>query len=201
MYQHLEGGLTKLETLNRLVRNELDNGTAYYPNGHAIDSFTAGDVLDACNIRLMVQTLELTKTPVYKDGFYIGKTDPYSKYKLLGDTTWVNSKTYSDVQKLYKGEMGELYQVRWLLNRDVMCTSEATSTASSGVARYMTYVHGDNSFGVYDLETNKPQLFILPNVVDSGSPAGRVSYISWAGAYATKLLNSEWILAARFAAA
>jgi N4-gp56 family major capsid protein len=134
-------------------------------------------------------------------GFYIGKTDPISKYKLLGDTTWVNSKTYSDVQKLYKGEMGEMYQVRWLLNKDVASGIEATSTASSGVTRYYTYVHGDNSFGVYDLETNKPQLFILPNVVDSNSPAGRVSYVSWAGAYATKLLNPLWVLSARFAAA
>lgn len=189
------------ETLNRLVRTELENGTAYYGNNHNVASFTAGDVLDACNIRLMVQTLELAKTPVFKDGFYIGKTDPISKYKLLGDSTWVNSKTYSDVQKLYKGEMGELYQVRWLLNRDVSSGTEAASTASSGVTRYYTYVHGDNAFGVYDLETNKPQLFILPNVVDSNSPAGRVSFISWAGAYATKLLNSNWVIAARFAAA
>jgi len=188
------------ETLNRLVRDELANGTAYYPNGHAIDSIAAGDVLDACNIRLMVQTLEIAKTKTYPDGFFIGKTDPYSKYKLLGDTTWVNSKTYSDVQKLYKGEMGELYQVRWLLNKDTLCTSEVTSTTASTVARYLTYVHGTDAFGVYDLETNKPQMFILPNVVDSNSPAGRISYISWAGAYATKLLNSAWILAARFTA-
>ena len=188
------------ETLNRLVRAELQNGTAFYPNGHAIDTIAAGDVLDACNIRLMVQTLELAKTPVYKDGFFIGKTDPISKYKLLGDTTWVNSKTYSDVNDLYKGEMGELYQVRWLLNKDVSSGTEATSLAASTVTRYYTYVHGDNSFGVYDLETNKPQLFILPNVVDSNSPAGRVSFISWAGAYATKILKSDWILSARFTA-
>lgn len=189
------------ETLNRLTRMELENGTAYYPNGHTQHSFTTGDVLDACNIRLMVQTLELAKTPVYADGFYLGKTDPISKYKLLGDTTWVNSKTYSDVQKLYHGEMGELYQVRWLLNKDVSSGTETASTAASTTTRYYTYVHGDNAFGVYDLETNKPQLFILPNVVDSNSPAGRVSFISWAGAYATKLLNPSWVLAARFTSA
>ena len=188
------------ETLNRLVRAELQNGTAYYPNGHTVDSIAAGDVLDACNIRLMVQKLELNKTPVYSDGFYIGKTDPISKYKLLGDTAWVNSKTYSDVNDLYKGEMGELYQVRWLLNKDVSSGTETSGAAASTVTRYYTYVHGDNSFGVYDLATNKPQLFILPNVVDSNSPAGRVSYISWAGAFATKLLNSNWVLAARFTA-
>ena len=188
------------QTLNRLVGNELANGTSYYANGHTVGTIAAGDVLDACNIRMMVQNLELAKAYVYPDGFYIGKTDPISKYQLLGNTVWVNAKTYSDVQDLYKGEMGELYQVRWLLNKDYSSGIEATSTAASTVIRYYTYVHGDNAFGVYDLETNKPQLFILPNQVDSASPAGRVSFISWAGAYATKLLNPVWCLSARFTA-
>lgn len=190
------------ETLNRLVRSELENGTSYYGNSHAVDTFTAGDVLDACNIRLMVQTLELNKAMAYKDGLFIGKTDPISKYKLLGDSTWVNAHTYvqaADKQGLFNGEMGELYQVRWLLNKDYSSGTQATSTASSGVVRFYTYVHGDNAFGVYDLETNKPQLFILPNQVDSNSPAGRVSFISWAGAFATKNLNPLWVLSARFA--
>lgn len=188
------------ESLNRLVRNELDDGTAYYPNGHHVANIAAGDVLDACNTRQMVRTLELNKAMAYPDGMFIGKTDPYSKYKLLGDTTWVNSKTYSDVKKLYKGEMGELYQVRWLLNKDLLSGTEAASTASSTVVRFYTFVHGDNAFGVYDLEQDKPKLYILPNQVDSNSPAGRVSYVSWAGSYAVKLLNANWALAARFTA-
>ena len=187
------------ETLNRLVRAELESGgTAYYPNGHFISSIAAGDVLDACNIRMMVRTLELNKARKYSDGMYMGKTDPYSKYKLLGDTTWINAKTYSDVKDLYKGEMGELYQVRWLLNKDLSSGIEAMSTAASLVNRYYTYVHGADSFGVYDLDQDKPKLYILPNVVDSNSPAGRISIISWAGSYASKVLNSNWVLAARF---
>ncbi len=188
------------ETLNRLIRSELQNGTAYYPNGHHVANFAAGDVLDACNIRMMVRTLELNKAMKYPDGMFIGKTDPYSKYRLLGDSTWINSKTYSDVKKLYKGEMGELYQVRWLLNKDVSSGTEAASLAASAVVRFYTYLHGDNSFGAYDLEKDKPKLYILPNVVDSNSPAGRISIISWAGSYACKILNSNWVLSARFAA-
>lgn len=188
------------EVLNRLVRNELQNGTAYYPNGHAIDTIAAGDVLDACNIRMMVRQLELGKAMKYPDGFFIGKTDPYSKFRLIGDTTWISSKTYSDVKKLYKGEMGELYQVRWLLNKDLASGTEATSTAASAVVRFYTYVHGADSFGAYDLEKDQPKLYILPNVVDSNSPAGRISLVSWAGSYACKLLNSSWVLAARFTA-
>jgi N4-gp56 family major capsid protein len=187
------------EVLNRLVRAELGNGTSYYGNNHTVANFTAGDTLDACDIRLMVKALEIAQAKPYKDGMFIGKTDPISKYNLIGDTTWINSKTYSDVKGLYKGEMGELYQVRWLLNKDVASGTEATSTASSGVIRYYTYVHGDNAFGCYDLTQDKPKLYILPNQVDSNSPAGRVSYVSWAGSYAVKLLNSNWILAARFA--
>jgi len=92
------------ETLNRLVRSELANGTSYYPNGHFVSSIAAGDVLDACNIRMMVRQLELVKAVKYPDGMYIGKTEPYSKYKLLGDSTWINAKTYSDVKDMYRGE-------------------------------------------------------------------------------------------------
>lgn len=189
------------ESLNRLVRNELDDATSYYPNGHAVTSIAAGDVLDSCNIRLMVRTLELSNAMAYKDGLFIGKTDPYSKHKLLGDSTWINGKTYSDIKDLYKGEMGELYQIRWLLNKDLLSGTEATSTAASAVVRFYTFVHGDNAFGCYDLAQDKPKLYILPNATDSNSPVGRVSYVSWAGSYAVKLLNSSWALAARFTAA
>jgi len=189
------------ETLNRLVRSELQSGgTAYYPNGHAVPSLAAGDVLDACNIRLVVRQLELNKARPYKDGMFIGKTDPYSKYKLLSDSTWINGKTYSDVKDLYKGEMGELYQVRWLLNNDLSSGIEAAASAASTVVRFYTYVHGDNAFGVYDLAQDKPKLYIQPNIVDSNSPVGRISLVSWAGSYATKVLNSNWVLACRFTA-
>jgi N4-gp56 family major capsid protein len=187
------------ETLDQLVRAELQNGTSYYGNNHLVDTFTAGDTLDACDIRLMVRQLELNKAMAYQDGLFIGKTDPYSKYNLIGDSTWVNGKTYSDIKDLYRGELGELYQVRWLLNKNVSSGIEATSTASSGITRFYSYVHGDHAFGIYDLEKDQPKLYILPNQVDSNSPAGRISFISWAGSYATKILNSSWVLAARFA--
>ena len=188
------------ETLNRVVRAELRNGTAFRPNSHTVATEAAGDVLSASAIREITKTLEISRAMPYKDGTFMGKTNPYSKYSLLGDSTWINAKTYSDVKDLYTGEMGELYQVRWLNNKDESAVCEETSTAASTVAVYYTYVHGDNSFGVYDLAGDAPKLYILPNVVDSGSPAGRISLISWAGSYVTKLLRSDWILACRFTA-
>lgn len=192
-------GQNMAETLNALTGAELQNGTSFYGNNHHVASFTAGDTLDACDIRLMVRTLELNRAPRYADGFYLGKTDPYSKHNLVADTTWVNAKTYSDVKDLYLGEIGELYGVRWLLSNYVISGTEAASTASSTTTRFYTFVHGKDAFGCYDLEGDKPKLYILPNQVDSNSPAGRVSYVSWAGSYASKILNSDWVVAARFA--
>lgn len=188
------------QTLNALVGEELKNGTSYYGNGHAIDTLAAGDTLDACDIRQMLRTLELGYARPYGDGLFVGKTGPYSKYNLIADTTWINAKTYSDVKDLYKAEMGELYGVRWLMNPYVISGTEATSTASSAVVRFYTYVHGKDAFGVYDLEKDQPKLYILANATDSNSPAGRVSYVSWAGSYACKVLNSSWIISARFTA-
>jgi len=181
------------ETMNAIAGGVLACGTAFFPNGRNVSTVTTGDVLDASACVYTVQALELARANPYPDGFYLGKTTIQNKPTLLNNSTWINSKTYSDVKDLYLGEMGELYQVRWLLNKDYSSAVGAASEASV-VAAFNTYIHGAEAFGCYDLEGDKPRLYILPNLVDSGSPAGRISKISWAGAYVTKILNSDWVL-------
>lgn len=184
------------QSLNRLVINELNNGTATFANGKNTSTYAASDTFSASMIRGITRTLELNYAMAYPDGMFIGKAPPQAKYQLLGDSTWINAKTYSDVKDLYKGEMGELYQVRWLLNKDYASAVGAASEASI-IAAFNTYVHGTDAFGAFDLEGDKPRLYILPNIVDGSSPAGRISKVSWAGSYATKILNSSWIIVAK----
>ena len=92
------------QTLNRVVRTELRNGTAYRPNSHTVATMAAGDVLSASAIREITKSLELSYAFPYADGSFIGKTNPYSKYSLLGDSTWIAAKTYVDTKDLYMGE-------------------------------------------------------------------------------------------------
>lgn len=190
------------ETINRLTRTlALDSGSAYYANAHTSANQAAGDVLSASAIRGMVKNLELNFAMPYADGMFLGKTNPYSKYSLLGDTAWLNAKTYSDVKDLYRGEMGELYQVRWLLNKDALCEAGDASTAACAVAAYSTYVHGKDAFGSFKLDGDMPKLYIIPSSqIDSANPAGRRTMISWAGTYAAVLLNSSWIVRGKFTA-
>lgn len=188
------------ETLNRLVRAELGNGTSYLPNGHTTGTASGSDVFSASAIRGMVQTLEINKARAYKDGMFIGKTTPQNKISLLGDTAWLNAKQYSDVRDLYRGEMGELYQVRWLLNKDVASANGDSSTAACTVVLYYTYVHGADAFGTFDLAGDQPKLYVYTGI-DSTNTAGRSTYISWAGSYASKLLNSDWAILGKFVGA
>jgi len=179
------------ESLNRLTGLQLSQGfTEAFANAKKASTIKSSDTLDASDIRTQVQTLETNQAPVYEDGYFIGKVQPKTKTGLVTDTTWVNGKTYSDIKDLYKGEMGELYQVRFLLSTDKI--SEVGTGSSSTVTTYHNYIHGKDAFGVYDLEGDTPKLYVLPNPVDSNNPTGRFALISWAGSYVAKVLNANW---------
>lgn len=177
------------ESLDQLVRTELLNGTAAYANAvSAVTDFASTDTLDAADIRKAVQTLETNKAMKYQDGFFMGKVGPAVKSRILADTTWINAKTYSDVKDLYKGEMGEMYGVRFILS-----ANPYTATVNSLATSQHSFIHGANAFGVYDLAGDKPRL-IINNGTDSNNPTGRYSLASWVGTYAAKVLNSTWII-------
>lgn len=186
-------GQNQGETLNRLTRDlALACGTQYMPNAATTCDAAAGDIFGASCIREITKTLEIAKAMPYSDGMFLGKTVPQNKYTLLGDDTWINAKQYSDIKGLYKGEMGELYQVRWLLNKDVASENGDSSTAACAIVLYHSYIHGRDAFGTYDLTGDKPRLFFA-NGIDSGNPAGRITKVSWAGTYAAIVLRSEWV--------
>lgn len=180
------------ETLNAIAGNALACGTAFFPNGHNVSTVTTGDVLNACACVYTVQALELARALPYADGFYLGKTTIQNKPSLLRDTTWINAKTYSDVKDLYRGEMGELYQIRWLLNGQTVSGNGNAGAAACTSVCYYSYVHGRDSFGTVKLEGDMPKLYITTSA-DSNNIAGRATYIAWAGTYAALRLNDNWI--------
>lgn len=177
------------ESLDTAVRTELLNGTTQLAAGRAnITAITTADVLNTTEIKKAVRTLEGNSAQRYDDGFYLGKIQPYTWYDLIGDTTWVNAKTYSDVRDLYMGEVGELFGVRFMLTNN-------GHTSASTVTVYSNFIHGKDSFGCMDLATDSPKLYIkTPGANSTDNPADRYSTIAWAGSYVCKVLNSNWII-------
>lgn len=178
------------ESIDTLCRTELvSGGTTQLANSRAaITAITATDVLNVTEIKKAVRTLEGNSAQRYDDGFFLGKIQPFTWYDLVGDSTWVNAKTYSDVKDLYMGEVGELFGVRFMLTNN-------GHTSASTVTVYSNLIHGKDSYGVIDLATDAPKLYIkTPGANDTSNPADRYSTIAWAGSYVSKVLNSGWVI-------
>lgn len=188
-------GQNMRETMDTLVRAELDNLTAFLGNGKAaVTDLAATDVISAANIRKVARNLEANYARKYSDGYFMWKVTPYVKADLIADSTWINAKTYSTVKDLYRGEIGELYGFRFLVSANAKTTSSTTTV-------YHTYAHGSDAVGVYDLDGDQPKLYIIPHTqIDSNNATGRYSLASWAGSFVTKTLVSTWGYVAKFGA-
>jgi N4-gp56 family major capsid protein len=180
------------DTLDYITGTALSVGgdTALFANSKKASSLASSDTLDAADIREAVEALEVNKAPAYSDGFFIGKVGPKVKSSIVKDSTWLAAKEYVDTKDLYKGEMGELYQVRFLMTTQPL---SSTGSKASYTDAYLNFFHGKDAFGTYDLEGDQPKLYVLPNPVDSNNPTGRYALISWAGSYVAKVLNADWV--------
>lgn len=179
------------ESRDVLIRNQLVTGaTTRLANGKAaLSAIAASDILDAPEIRGVVTTLRKNKAKRYSGKFpYMGKISPETAYDLMGSSTWENAKVYSDVGDLYKGYEGALYGA-------ILVSSTAPYTESSTVTVYSNIFHGADAFGVLDLEGDMMDIHIVPNTqIDSGNPAGRRGFISWAGSFTSVVLNDAWVV-------
>lgn len=178
------------ETIDTLDREALYAGaTAQLAGGKsALTAIAATDTFSANEVRKAVRTLQVNKAIKYPDGYFVGKIGPYTEYDIKGDTTWINSAVYSDVKKLYNGEVGSLYGVRF-----VNVTNQKTESSTTTI--YSNFIHGAYAFAKYDLEKDTPKLYIkVPDSSDTSNPTDRYSTIGWAGSYVAKVLISAWVL-------
>lgn len=180
------------ETLDELARNELFTGaTTMFANGKStLAGLAATDVLKVVDIQKVVRTLKKNKAKRYQGvAPWLGKVGPDTSYDLQQDTTWINADIYDNgATKLYKGELGKISGVRLIESANQK--SEASTTTV-----YSNFIHGDQAFGVTELEGDARQLYIIPHTkIDSGNPAGRFSTVSWAAAYVAKTLNAAWLI-------
>ena len=185
------------ETLDTLARNELFAGatTQFAADRASLGATTAADTLNVTEVRKAVRTLKKNNAPTYDDGYYLGKIGPDTSYDLMGDTTWVNVKTYSDKKDLYKGEVGSIHRVRF-----VECSSNQKSEAST-VTVYSNFIHGKEAVGEVDLAGGNLELIIKQSgKQDTSNPLNMFMTIGWKAVDAVKTLNSSWVINIKTAA-
>ncbi len=169
------------ESLDALVRNALYAGATTMTYSGSPTAMTANLVAQA------VATLKENKALAYPGTFgWIGKIQPESEYDLITTGSWQNAAVYSNPDSLYQGEIGALYGVRFLV------TNQGYQVAGTPKL-YSNFIHGREAFGVYDNSLDAPKLYIVTGA-DSNNPAERYHTISWAGQFASVVLNTAWVL-------
>jgi N4-gp56 family major capsid protein len=186
------------ETLDTLIRNELASGatTQFAAGRAALSAITSADLLTSTEIRKAVKTLKKNNALTYEDGYFIGKLGPDTSYNLQGDsTTWINVHNYNDPSNIYKGEVGKLFGVRFI---------EASSNQyneSSTVTVYSNFIHGKEAFGTVDLSGDNMKLIVKQSdKSDTSNALNMFMTIGWKATFATKTLNSSWIVNVKTAA-
>lgn len=171
------------ESLDALVRNALFSGATTMTYTGSPTNMTAALVLQA------TAQLDENKALSYPGTFpYIGKIQPQTKYDLMNTGTWQNAAVYSNPDAIYQGEIGALYGVRFLVSNQGYSVANTTTGT-----QYANFIHGREAFGVYDNSLDAPKLYIVTGA-DSNNPAERYHTISWAGQFASVVLNSAWVL-------
>lgn len=177
-------------TIDTIIRdaNLTAGGTAQYAGTAVARNSVAQDssfYLDVAEVREATRYLEGNNVPTFADGFYVGVVHPYAKYDLQGDSNWTNLHMYVDkgISTLYKGEVGELYGVRF--KQSTQCFNSAMGSASATL--YQTYIMGKDHFGISKLYDPK-------TIIKNPHPASDLdlySTVGWKAAFATKELDSK----------
>ena len=131
-------------TLDTITREVLAGGTnVQYAEGQVASRALLKGGEDSDNHYLTVDAVRRAVRYLKKmnadtiNGSYVGIIHPDTAYDLMSDPKWVNVKTYSDPEGIYRGEIGKIENVRFvesseakIFHADDLCKSARNLTVS-----------------------------------------------------------------------
>jgi len=131
------------------------------------------------------------------NGGYVAVVPPEGTRDLMNDDLWLDAVKYSDVKKLYAGEVGSLYGVRVVeaTNPFIEDNSGAEGTYAAAGEILTSMVLGRGAFGVPKLAGTaspwKPQ--VMMNLKpDKSDPLNQFVIAGWKAFWVTVLLNATF---------
>jgi len=131
-------------------------------------------------------------------GYWAAVISPDSAYDLQGDTTtgaWADASRYAGSDKLYTGEIGKLYGVRFMetsfakkhADKNGAATSQSAIVASGEI--HETLIVGQNFFGITKLQNLQTY---IKGFGEGGTsdPTNKIATAGWKTSFGTKVLYS-----------
>ena len=191
------------QSVEEVIRTELVNGTSViYPSTiTSRANVAASNVISMTQIRKGVRTLMSNDTrPFYGDrddtgqgGLFVGYIHPRVWFDLIGDTTVMNTFTYSDPNKLYTMKVPTLGQVAWIISTKAPVF---TGQGSAGADVYGTFIFGRDAYGVVNVGgTGKFQTIVKPlGSAGSADPLEQRATVGWKSFQLPKVLNNNFMV-------
>ena len=151
-----------------------DSLTELYAGGAANYSALNSDtdsstVLKASDVLNVVTKLKVNRAQPAKGGMYVCAASPQVISDIMQDSTWVNAAQYSNVEDLYKGEVGSLYGAKFVTTTNPwISTGSATeddrfayasggsSDLAAGARVFASVFLGQQAYGVPELGSQSP---------------------------------------------
>lgn len=168
---------------DKITRDILAAGTNVMFADHGNDGndersdLAADDVLTIEDIKKAVRLLKRVDADTI-DGSFVAIVHPDVEYDLMNDSEWVDANHYAGSQKIFNGEIGRMYGVRFVES------TMAKIWKPSTLPIYGTLVLGANAYGVTLLEGGGLQTIVKQ--LGSGGTADPLNQRATAGWKLTK---------------
>lgn len=166
-------GVVMAQKLDSVIQTTIMAGSNVLYGGTATarTALAATDVLTTTLLNKASTFLTNGSIPTF-DGFYVAVVHPFCVYDLRAATaagSWLDTAKYSAPEKIFRGEIGAMNQVRVVVSAHV-------NTFSSTVTVYPTLVFGKEAYGVGYWQ--RPQVFVTDMVPSDSDPAAQRRKVS-----------------------
>ena len=189
-----EMGVAMGETKDTLTRNVLvaGNSVLYCPkaDGTEVNSRTNLDnecILTPAVVHRAATWLIKNKAPKI-NGWYVAIIHPSVAHDLMETEEWKKNHYNTNPTPIFKGEIGELYGVRFVVSNNAKIWKEST-----GPAKYATLFLGHNAYGVIEPDGEGAEM-IIKQKEEIGGPLNQFSTIGFKFVHGVKILYQERML-------
>jgi N4-gp56 family major capsid protein len=144
------------------------------------------------NVAVIAPFLDAANVPRWEDETFVGIANPLAQYDMYRDisaTGFVSVARYGDASRIYRGEVGQMYGVRWLLSTAIPvirgvaafgATSAAATGISAGATASQAFIFAPDAFYSLELEDGGVEVFHMPpgSGGSTGDPAAQVGSVS-----------------------
>lgn len=174
-----------------IVRAALSGNFTNQFAGGAVSEATVADasILNAAEIRKAVYFLRKTSVPGYEGNLYKGLIHPAGQFDLQSDTAagaWIEAHKYTNPEAIMRGEIGQLYGVRFVVGVNAGSGTGATDET------FHAYIFGRQAYAISELSGQGMEMIRKePGPQDTSNPLNMFSTVGWKFVLAAKVLQAS----------